>query len=56
MITPNPIHRHLASSRAEDIEREIPPTMPRLQGQELGSVASLLAGVAVLLLIAAPSL
>jgi hypothetical protein len=56
MITPNTIHRILAARRADETERAVPPPMPRLGGHDIAPLASLLAGLAGLLAIAAPSM
>jgi hypothetical protein len=55
MTTPNTIHGILAAQRT-DIEPAAPPPMPRLGGHDVAAVLSLLAGLAGLLAIAAPSL
>jgi hypothetical protein len=56
MTTPNTIHGILAAQRTDDSERAAPPPMPRLGGHDVAAVLSLLAGLAGLLAIAAPSL
>ena len=55
MITPNSLHEHLSASSDEQAIYPIQPR-PRLRTHELAPVASVLAGIAGLLLIAAPSL
>jgi hypothetical protein len=56
MTTVNIIHQILEARRADEIDRAVPPPMPRLSGHDVAPLAILLAGLAGLLAIAAPSM